>query len=190
MERTFSRKDLWDAAGKAGLVLGLVSTAYVLVTSLLTKLNGSTGMALISTLLAFIVWAAKFAGCILLMKYFMTKFAAAHPGVDNSGTFRFGMVTALLSALIFAAFDMAYMTWIAPDTMSQAMEMIQESYGSMLPEESFEAMENINFGTVTFFANLIYCFLFGTILSAILSRNIPSRNPFADFGRKDTPDEQ
>ena len=30
-----------------------------------------------------------------------------------------------------------------------------------------------------FFSNLIYCFLYGTVLSAILSRNIPPRNPFA-----------
>jgi len=190
MENTYSRKDLWDAAGKAGLVLGLVSSAYVLVSALLTKMAGSTGMALLSTLLAFIFWAAKFAGCILLMKFFMKKFAAAHPGIDNSGTFRFGMVTALLSALIFAAFDMAYMTWIAPDTMTQAMETIQESYGSMLPAESLEMMENMNFGVITFFTNLIYCFLFGTVLSAILSRNIPSRNPFAEQGPFNTPDEQ
>ena len=191
MERPFSRKDLWDAAGKAGLVLGLVSSAYVLVSALLTKLAGGTGMAFLTTILAFALWAAKFAGCILLMKFFMKRFADAHPGVDNSDTFKFGMVTALLSALIFAAFDMAYMTWIAPDTMSQALEMIQESsYGSMLPAESLEAMENINFGTVTFFTNLVYCFLFGTVLSAILSRNIPSRNPFANPGLYNKPDEQ
>ena len=190
MERVVSRKDLWDAAGKAGLVLGLVSSAYVIFTMLLTKLSGSTGMALISTLLGFLLWLAKFVGCIWLMKLFMTRFAAAHPGLDNSETFRFGMVTALLSALIFAAFDLAYMTWIAPDTVTQAMDMLTESYGSMIPAESLEMMENMNFGVVTFFTNLIYCFLFGTVLSAILSRNIPSRNPFADSGMDNTPDEQ
>lgn len=190
MEKTLSRRDIWDGAGKAGLVLGLVSIAYVLLSWLLTKLGGSTGMALLSTLLAFVLWVAKFAGCILLMKLFMTRFAAAHPDADNSDTFRFGMVTALLSALIFSAFDMAYLTWIAPDTLAQAMEAVQESYGSMLPAESLEALENINFGTVTFFVNLIYCFLFGTVLSAILSRNIPSRNPFADNRMTNTPDEQ
>ena len=32
----------------------------------------------------------------------------------------------------------------------------------------------------TFFTTLIYCYLYGSVLSAILSRNIPSRNPFAD----------
>jgi hypothetical protein len=190
MEKRISRKDLWDGAGKAGLVLGLVSSAYVLISMLLSKLNGSTGMALLSTVLAFLLWALKFGGCIYLMKLFMTRFAAAHPGCDNSDTFRFGMATAFLSALIFSAFDMAYLTWIAPDTMSQAIETATEAYGSMLPAESLEAMQEMNFGQISFFTNLIYCFLFGTVLSAILSRNIPSRNPFADNRPTSTPDEQ
>ena len=190
MEKRISRKDLWDGAGKAGLVLGLVSSAYVLISMLLTKLSGSTGMALVSTLLSFLLWALKFGGCIYLMKLFMTRFAAAHPGCDNSDTFRFGMVTAFLSALIFSAFDLAYLTWLAPDTMSQAIETVTEAYGSMLPAESIEAMEEMNFGQISFFTNLIYCFLFGTVLSAILSRSIPSRNPFSESSPTDTPEEQ
>ena len=32
---------------------------------------------------------------------------------------------------------------------------------------------------VMFFSNLVYCFLYGTVLSAVLSRNIPPRDPFA-----------
>lgn len=191
MENRIPRKDLWDSAGKAGLVLGLVSSAYVVITYLLAKLSGSTGTALLVTLLNFLLWAAKFGGCIYLMKLFMTRYAAAHPGCDNSDTFRFGMVTAFLSALIFAAFDLAYVTWIAPDTYSQAIEAATEAYGSMLPAESLEAIEEMNMGQISFFTNLIYCFLFGTVLSAILSRNIPSRNPFADPRQNfNTPDEQ
>ncbi len=191
MENRIPRKDLWDSAGKAGLVLGLVSCAYVIITFFLAKLSGSTGTAFLVVLLNFLLWAAKFGGCIYLMKLFMTKYAAAHPGLDNSDTFRFGMVTALLSALVFSAFDMAFVTWVAPDTFSQAIEAAQESYGSLLPADSLEAMEEMNFGLISFFTNLIYCFLFGTVLSAILSRNIPSRNPFADFRQNDnTPDEQ
>ena len=34
--------------------------------------------------------------------------------------------------------------------------------------------------TIMFLVNFLYCWLFGTSLSAILSRNIPSRNPFID----------
>lgn len=191
MENSIPRKDLWDAAGKAGLVLGLVSTAYVLISQLLSMLNGTPGMTMIVTLLGLLLWAAKFAGCILLMKLFMTRYAAAHPGCSGSDTFRFGMVTALLSALIFSAFDLAFVTWIAPDTYSEAIAAATEAYSSFMTEESLEAIENMNFGRISFFTNLIYCFLFGTVLSSILSRNIPSRNPFADTPTSDnTPEEQ
>ena len=191
MEKTFSRKDLWDAAGKAGLVLGLVSCAYLLITQLLTKGAGSTGAGFISVLFGLLLWAAKLVGCIVLMKYFMKKFAEAHPGLDNSDTFRFGLVTALLSALIFSAFNLAYFTWIMPDAYATVMENAIETYGSMLPAESIEAMEEMNFGTISFFSNLIYCFLYGTVLSAILSRSIPSSNPFAGYRQdNDTPEEQ
>ena len=188
MERRITRKDLWDAAGKAGLVLGLVSTAYLLLTQLPAN-AGHTGF--LFTVLNLLLWAAKLVGCILLMKLFMTRFAGAHPEADNRDTFRFGMVTAFLSALIFAAFDLAYVTLIAPDTFSQAIETASEAYGSYMTSESLEALENINFGSVSFFINLIYCFIYGTVLSAILSRNIPSKNPFAGTSSQDnTPEQQ
>ena len=195
MENRIPRKYLWDSAGKAGLVLGLVSSAYVLITHFITGLESSTGMAFFGVLLSFLLWGAKFAGCILLMKFFMKKYAQAHPGCDNSDTFRFGMVTALLSALIFAAFDMAFLTWIAPDTFEQALaayrEGFESGYRAIMTEESIEAMENMNFGMISFFSNLIYCFLFGTVLARILSRNIPSSNPFAGYQQNnDTPEEQ
>jgi hypothetical protein len=190
MEKPVSRKDFWDSAGKAGLVLGLVSIAFMLVNWLLTKAAETTGRTFLFTLLGLPVWVAKFVGCIALMKFFMKKFSASHPAVDNSGTFRFGMAVAALSALVFSAFQLAYTTWIAPDTFAEAQEAAIAAYGSMLPAESIEMMENMNFGVVTFFTNLIYCFLFGTVLSAIFSRNIPSRNPFENQDRFNTPDEQ
>ena len=190
MEKTFYRKDLWDGAGKAGLVLGLVSIAYMLINWLLGKAGESTGRTILFSLLILPIWIAKFIGCIELMKLFMRKFATAHPGADNRDTFRFGMLVALLSALVFSAFQLAFTTWIAPDTFAEAQEAVIASYGSMMPAESIEMMQNMNFGVVTFFTNLIYCFLFGTVLSAILSRNIPSRNPFAEQGPFNTPDEQ
>jgi hypothetical protein len=40
---------------------------------------------------------------------------------------------------------------------------------------------------ITFTINLLYCFVYGAILSLILSRNIPSNDPFANYNK---PDEQ
>ena len=43
-----------------------------------------------------------------------------------------------------------------------------------------------NMPKYTFLGNLIYCSIFGTILSFILSRSIPSKDPFHNY----KPDEQ
>ena len=48
---------------------------------------------------------------------------------------------------------------------------------------------------IVFFSNLFYCFLYGVVLSLILSRRIPSNDPFAnleegnDFDREDGTEE-
>lgn len=178
MDSIVSRKDLWDSAGKAGLVIGAVSCAYMALSQLLASFNPSPVVAALIAVLDIILWAGKFAGCILLMKWFMTKFAAAHPGLSNNDTFKFGVAVALLSALIYSGFYLAYVTIIAPDVFTNALETVQESYGSMMGQEALDAMENMNMASISFFSNLIYCFLFETVLSLILSKNIPSRNPF------------
>lgn len=180
MESSITRRDIWDSASRSGLALGAVSVAYLALSQLMASLSTSTGLAVVMSLLSILLWAAKFAGCIFLMKLFMLKFAAAHEGVTNADTFKFGMATAFLSALIYSGFYLAYVTIIAPDTFTDALAAVSESYGQMMGSEAMEAMEEMNMGSITFFYNLIYCFIFGTVLSAILSKNIPSRNPFND----------
>lgn len=179
METDSSKRSFWDEAGKAGFVLGIISCAYMFLSQLLTKEGtDSTMVALLISLANILLWAAKFGGCIYLMKVFMMRYAAGRSEVTHSDTFRFGMAVALLSALIYAAFYYAYITFIAPDAIEQAMAMVKESYSSMMTAEAMDAMDQINFGTLSFFSNLVYCFLFGTVVSAIFSRSIPSDNPF------------
>ena len=173
------KKSIWESAGKAGLVLGGVSVAYMLITMLTGKLAGN-GPAFLLGLLNVVLWIAKFAGCIYLMRYFILKFAADDPTVDNSRAFRFGTLTALLSALIYSAFYLAYTSFIAPATFTEALEVLEDN--PMFDSNMMSQMEELmpKMPTYAFFANLIYCWLFGTILAAIFSRNISSSNPFID----------
>ena len=107
---------------------------------------------------------------------------------DNSDTFRFGMATSLLSAIVYAAFSFANISFICPDIFAAQMDQIMQAYSSLLDSNTMSQMEKMigNMPQITFFTNLIYCFLYGMILSFILSRNIPSKDPFADY----KPDEQ
>ena len=64
---------MWNTAGKAGLALGGLSTAYLF----LTQWIGQAEMpAFISIVLNMLLWAVKFGGCIWLMMFFMKKFVA------------------------------------------------------------------------------------------------------------------
>lgn len=181
------RRTMWESAGKAGLVLGLVSVAYGLIGLLLAKVMTA---GVFMSIITFLLWAAKFYLCIYLMKLFMTRYAATDPEIDNSGTFRFGAAVALLSAIIVSAYSLANILFLSPDLIEESFNTVLATYSSMLDANSLDAIDMIknSLPNITFFSNLIYCFLFGTILSAILSRNIPSRNPFEKMDSKDSED--
>lgn len=186
MDNSISTKSIWDLASKAGLALGGVSIAYLVLTQYCMPSSEKVGMSMLISLLSLVLWAGKFAGCIWLMRFFMKKLAADYSDTTNSDTFKFGMWAALLSALIYSGFYLLYTTVLAPDTFAETVSMLQDSYASILPQESIDAMGEVNLSQLTFFTNLIYCFLFGTILSAILSRKIPARDPFADYKEQDS----
>ena len=178
MEQNLIRKDMWNTAAKAGLVLGLVSTGYMFINQLMA---GAPGF--MTSILSLVLWAAKFGGCIWLMAFFMKKHVAAHPEVDNKGTFNLGMASSLLSALVYAAAAFANIAFINGDALVEQMNIMMQQMGSMMDSNSRAMMDSYmeNLPQITFFSNLIYCFVFGTVLSYILSRNIPSRDPFANY---------
>lgn len=185
MEQNVTQKNMWNTAGKAGLLLGLASTAYLFI----TQLTGQAELpALLNSVLAFVLWAAKFAGCIWIMKFFMSKFASENHDVTNSSTLKIGIIMSALSALVYAAFTFANVAFISPDLFEGQMNMLMQQMAPMMDSNTTSVMESYmeNLPQITFFSNLIYCFLYGMILSFILSRNIPSKDPFAEY----KPDEQ
>lgn len=169
------KNTIWESAGKAGLVLGGISILYLACSTLLSRISGG-GFAI--GLLSMLLWLAKFVACIRLMRFFMLRFSQADPSADNSRVFRFGMLSALLSSLLYAAAYLAYSSFIAPDMFAEALEILRDT--PMADAASIEKMEEMlpYMPTAGFFANLVYCWLFGTILAAIFSRNIPPRDPF------------
>lgn len=173
------RKTIWDSASKSGLALGGVSVAYLVLTFLSGMVNtGSSALAVIISILNFILWTGKFTACLLLMRFFMLRWSKENPEADNSDTFRFGRITALLSALVYSGCYLAYTTLVNPGIYDEAFDVIRDN--PMMNGASLQAMEDLlpMMPTYTFFANLIYCYLFGVVLSAIYSRNIPPKNPF------------
>ena len=64
---------------------------------------------------------------------------------------------------------------------------MMQVYSKMLDSNSIAALEKMmgKMSYISFFSNLIYCTLYGTILSFILSRNIPQQDPFANYKPKE-----
>ena len=180
MEQNQLRKNLWNGAAKAGLALGGVSSVYLFASQFITA-AGMSGF--LSGLFSLLLWAAKFGGCIWLMKFFMKKFASENGNVQNSTTFRFGMLSAFLSALVYAAVSFANVAFISADMFTEQMNALMQQMAPMMDSNTMSQMDKTmqNLPQLTFFSNLIYCSIYGTLLSAILSRNIPDRNPFADY---------
>ena len=181
-ENTPGRKNLWNEAARSGLVLGLISIVYMVCTALMAKIEASGAGAALINVAGVILWIAKLYICIKLMRVFMLKFADGNDGITNSDSFRFGTATALLSALLYSGFSLAWMMFIQPDALSESMDAAMQMYENILPQDQIDSIMEMapRLPTITFFINLVWCWLFGTILAAIFSRNIPSRNPFAD----------
>lgn len=173
-----NKSSLFNSAGKAGLILGGLSTAHLAASDLLSSIQGAAGI--ITGLLSFVLWGAKFAFCIILMKKLMQKYANTLEEPSQREVFRFGRLSALLSSALFSAATMAYQLFIRPDAARQAFEALKGS--PAMTKEAMQMMESLlpQLPTFTFFVNLIYCFLFGLILSSIFSRNIVSNNPFSE----------
>ena len=170
---------MWEEAGKAGLALGLVSTAYLFISQYLTAAELP---ALVSMIVNVALWTGKFAGCIWLMMFFMKRFAKTDAKIDNSATFRFGFAAAFLSAIVYAAASFANTAFISADMINEQMNLIMQQMAPALDSNTMGQMDDLmsKLPQMTFFSNLFYCTVYGGVLSFILSRNIPDRNPFAN----------
>ena len=177
MDEKLTRGILWNRAAAAGIALGAVSSAYLFITQYLSGIGTSIWISGLNLVL----WGVKLLLCVWLMMHFMKRLTADYEDADNAATFRFGMITALCSALIFSAVTLANVLVINPDLIHQQIEAALKIYGSSLDSNSLNALDTVEsiMPQVMFFSNLVYCFLYGTVLSAVLSRNIPPRDPFA-----------
>lgn len=179
-----NRVNIWSEASVPGLILGGISIAYLLLNSLVASLAGTGTVAFLIGTLTFIVWAGKLFLCIWLFQFYQKKFAISNKITERKTIFRFGMVVAALSALLYSAFSLAYMLYINPDTINASYDLVMQQYATMMDAATLESMENLraDMPVFSFIVNLLWCFLFGTILSAIFSSKLApdSDNPFQD----------
>ena len=172
-------KTFWNYAGIAGLMLGMISSANMFIGQYLSTMELSKTL---TTILGGLLWCAETAGCIGLMYFYMKKFSSEFPSEDRKRIHRLGVATAFFSALIYAAMSFANIAYISADYFADAYQQLVQNASSALDSNSRAIMVKFmdNLPQIAFFSNLIYCFIFGTIVSSILSRIIctPSQPKF------------
>ena len=129
---------MWNKAAKAGLVLGMISTAYMFATQWIAGTS-----AFISAILGMILWAAKFGGCLWLMSFYMKKHVDEFPEIGNKDTFRLGMATALLSALVYSAAAFANVAFINGDALAEQFNLSMQQMSSLMDSNSLAMMESL-----------------------------------------------
>ena len=78
------------------------------------------------------------------------------------------------------AYNIADVLLIHPDMYADSIRQMMEQFSSMMDSNTLEMMEKMTgrMPVYVFFVLFLYNFVWGWILSIILSRNIPSRDPF------------
>lgn len=192
MDNNFNTKDMWNKASAAAPTLALVPILYSLSVLLLDKINaGNTGSYFLLSLFKGLLWLGKFSGCIILMKFLMGRFASSFRGVTRKDAYRYGLMLAFLSALVCAAYYLVDILFIQPDLYAEVFDSVLQTNGSMLDSNTRDALERVQdkLPAIGFFCNLIYCFLFGMVLSAIFAGKVVSDDFFDDTDIQN-PDEQ
>lgn len=176
MKETVSGRALWNDAAKTGLVLGGVCILYNLIVSLLVPGEGTGGLVA-GLMFGFrtLLWIAKVVGCLFLMRFFLLRICLKYDGVTQQHVFRYGVRIALLSALVYSAYVLSDAILLKPEAIDALFESISSSLGSMMDSNTQAALDLMrqNYPQYLFFGNFIYCFLFGTVLSRLYSRELP-----------------
>ena len=177
MEQGTLRRNRWNEAARYGLIFGAIPTAYLYLGHLQATLGVS---GTFGSILGFVLWAAKFVGCIKLMQHVMLKFSEANPSAVRSDIFKLGTLIAILSALVYSSAVLADMLYIFPEYYQTTYAVIIEEFSRTLPAQQLEEMKAMiaQMPKFSFIGNFIYCTIYGTVLSFILSRSIPAQNPF------------
>lgn len=172
---TIDKKIISSEAAKTALIFGLISGGAIFLEQLMAG-TASVFMNALSTLL----WLVKLVGLIWLMKFFMSKLKSEYSEVDRKDIMLFGTLIALFSAIITGACSYISVEYVFSDQITTALDEVYRQLSGQLDSYTLDTMMKYeeNIGVLSLISNTIWCFLYGTILSAILAPRIAPENIF------------
>ena len=190
MKKNIDNNILWNEAAKAGLFFGLVSIGCLALRELAT-LSGNSFLLQAASV---ILWALEFFGCILLMKNVQLGLRDKYEGVKMEHTYRLGRRAALLSGLLLASAQALILMKMPAETVDSMVNQLSDAMSMSSSQQ--EAVDGVagKLPLYTFLFQWFYCFIYGTLLSSIMSRYIFLKKimdgPFNPPTSDNTPDEQ
>ena len=184
VKKKLDNNALWNEASVTGLFFAAVSIACLMGKQLVA---GSSNAFLISAV-GVVLWIAEFAGCIVLMRKRMVRLRDTYSSVTIQDSYKFGRRAALLSGLLVAGAHALLLMQMPADSMDTMIgQMAQQFQLSASDIESMGAMVD-KLPLWTFIFEWVYCFLYGTVLSSIMSRYVFIQRLF-DGPRDDDPNQ-
>ena len=180
MKKEFSSSVSWNSAALAGLVMGAATIVLDYLPMLPTLLGNDS---VIGNLLAGVFKIVKIVACIYLFRVLMLRFFNTVQ-TDYARLQRYGLKVALFSSIVVAGFSVLQILVINPEMMTQTIQAVQNTYQNMMDSNTMAAMEKMisKLPVITFFSSLIYCYLWGWILSTTFARRLFPVNPFGERG--------
>lgn len=181
MKKEFSSGISWNSAAVAGLLMACATIGADYITTLPARL-GAGGV-----LISYLLKCAKIIACIyvfrLLMLLFYNRFRT-----DYAKLQRYGLKIALFSSILVAGFSLVQILVINPDTMTQIMQEVGNTYQNMMDSNTMAVMEKMmtKLPAITFFSSLIYCYLWGWILSTTFARRLFPPDLFGERPQDDS----
>ena len=166
--RKLDNTALWNEAAKGGALLGAVSVGCLC----LKEWAGTTESTLLVQGAAIVLWAVEFFGCILLMKKLMLDLRDRYEGVKMEDTYKLGRRCALLSGLLLASAQALFILRMPPESIDTMLAEVTGSLGLTSADMENAGSMLDRLPLYTFIFQWVYCFLYGSVLSSILSRYI------------------
>ena len=161
-------KSLWNEAGRVGFVFGGFSSLCLL------RREGAalTKSSFLIQAAAIILWAVEFFGCILLMKNLMLRLRDRHEGTTFQDTYVFGRRAALMSGLLLATAQALIGMYMPAEALNSLVDQAMQTLS--LSGSERDQVESVadKLPLLLFFFQWLYCFLYGSVLSSLLSRYI------------------
>ena len=179
---------LWNEAAKTGAYLGAVSVGCLA----LKELAAASGNSFWIQAASIVLWAVEFFGCILILKNAMLSLRDRYEDVKIQDTYRMGRRSALLSGLLLASAQALYIMKAPEADITALADSVSQAMPAGVSRDDVDRVID-SLPIAMFLIQWVYCFLYGTVLSSILSRFIFVQKLFGGpFPPKDTdtPDEQ